>query len=108
MAHCDPPRSRKEFDNICDWIVKNLRQKRDQLHESERLKRNQARRQRQQTSNEDKATEAIQEGIDENGINVAMQVMLMLQDSINSLELLLKMMIYRPWLIQNPVLLSPK
>ena len=63
LAHCDPPRSRKEFDNICDWIVKNLRQKRDQLHESERLKRNQARQQRQQTSNEDKAKEAIQEGI---------------------------------------------
>ena len=53
LAHCDPPRSRKEFDNICDWIVKNLRQKRDQLHESERLKRNQARQQRQQTSKEE-------------------------------------------------------
>ena len=72
LAHCDPPRSRKEFDNIRDWIVKNLRQKRDQLHESKRLKRNQARQQMQQTSNEDKVTEAIQEGIDEKGINVAM------------------------------------
>ncbi|MGA7370427.1 MAG: bifunctional DNA primase/polymerase [Nitrososphaeraceae archaeon] len=48
LAHCKPPRSRKEFEEICKWIVATLRQKRDQLHDAERLKRNNSRSQRQQ------------------------------------------------------------
>lgn len=32
LAHCKPPRSRQEFDHICEWVKKNHRAKRDAKH----------------------------------------------------------------------------
>lgn len=40
LAHCKPPRSRQEFDLICDWVKKNQRAERDRLHDRIREERN--------------------------------------------------------------------
>jgi hypothetical protein len=39
MAHCKPPRSRQEFDNLCKWAINAFRVKRDELHERARAER---------------------------------------------------------------------
>ncbi|MFY9965199.1 MAG: bifunctional DNA primase/polymerase [Nitrososphaeraceae archaeon] len=39
LAHCNPPRSRQEFDNMCKWAIDTFRVKRDELHEKARAER---------------------------------------------------------------------
>ena len=40
LAHCNPPRSREEFDRLCKWAKDKFRVKRDELHEKIRGERN--------------------------------------------------------------------
>jgi hypothetical protein len=40
LQHCNPPRSREEFDRICRWTVDMFRKDRDKTHEEARSKRN--------------------------------------------------------------------
>ncbi|MPZ06619.1 MAG: hypothetical protein GEU26_09425 [Nitrososphaeraceae archaeon] len=39
LAHCNPPRSRHEFDSMCKWAIEKFRVKRDELHERVRAER---------------------------------------------------------------------
>jgi hypothetical protein len=32
--HCDPPKSREEFDSLCKWVVKHHTSKRDEIHKN--------------------------------------------------------------------------
>jgi hypothetical protein len=41
LAHCNPARSRQEFDNMCRWAIEKFRVKRDELHEQVRAERQQ-------------------------------------------------------------------
>ena len=40
LQHCNPPRSREEFDRICKWTIDTFREERDKKHEEARSKRN--------------------------------------------------------------------
>jgi Bifunctional DNA primase/polymerase, N-terminal len=43
QEHCNPPRSREEFDRLCKWAKDKFRVKRDELHEKIRGERNNTR-----------------------------------------------------------------
>ena len=40
LQHCNPPRSREEFDRLCKWTIDTFRENRDKVHEEVRAKRN--------------------------------------------------------------------
>ena len=40
LKHCNPPRSREEFDRICKWTIDTFREERDKKHEEARSKYN--------------------------------------------------------------------
>lgn len=39
LAHCNPQRSRQEFEGMCKWAIEKFRVKRDELHEKVRAER---------------------------------------------------------------------
>ena len=50
--HCNPPRTRKHFDDICKWVIENHRPNRDKKHELLREERETVKEQEQSiTSN---------------------------------------------------------
>jgi hypothetical protein len=42
LKHCIPPRSRKEFDSLCDWVKKKHRVKRDKFFDEIRYQKQKA------------------------------------------------------------------
>lgn len=57
LAHCNPPRSRQEFDRICKWVIDTDRVKRDKEHEhirEERLSQEEATQKHYEKRNDNK------------------------------------------------------
>jgi bifunctional DNA primase/polymerase-like protein len=54
LAHCNPPRSRQEFNSLCKWAIDTFRVERDKKHEKVRAERQQWNECNQKRSSADK------------------------------------------------------